>query len=280
MGSTKEKIYLEQETGALRYLGVYYATKKQDKAIFNIIKKEITTVVDVLKRKRISDLITAYVIKIVLLPKIEYQMQNTFLTDIQCNILSSLYFKIFKHKVPMAQTVPNVIVSIPRSYNIKSVKDLQQIAHTSCLINCLNNPSTLGRVTCIRLKHFQINNWIPENILTALSLGKTDCRNNLLAKILIMTKKEKLQIVSNHWQHVFDWEGGTVAIKHFLDNEDIYRSNRKSMRDKRIMYINQIYDRANDRILNWYLISKITNSPPRGRIPNWYKQCVGRFKDR
>lgn len=126
-------------------------------------------------------------------------MQNTFLTDKQCESLSFMYFKVIKHIIPTVYTAPNVMLSISHPYNIKSVKKLQQIAHTTCLINCLNNTSTLGRVACIRLKQFQINNWIPKNILTTQILGKVDYKYNMLGKILVMTKEENLQIHSSHW---------------------------------------------------------------------------------
>lgn len=147
---------------------------QQDKGIYDIIRREICAIVDIIKWKQISDLVATYVIKKVLLRRIEYQMQNIFLTNKQCDAFNSIYFKAFKHIISIAQTALNIILSIFYPYNIKSVKELKQIAHTSGFINCLNNPSTLGRITCICLKQFQINNWIPENILMTQSLGKVD----------------------------------------------------------------------------------------------------------
>lgn len=38
------------------------------------------------------------------------------------------------------------------------------------------------------------------------------------------------------------------------------------------MFINKIYDRTNKNLLGWYLISKLVKLPPKGRIPDWYKQ--------
>lgn len=127
-------------------MGAYYAAKAQDKAVSKIIKSEILKVVQIIKRKRISDQIAAYVIKKVLLPRIEYRMQNTFLTEQQCEKLSSLYFGAFKHILSLARTAPNTMITMPYPYDIKSVRDLQRIAHTNTLINCLNNTSVLGKL--------------------------------------------------------------------------------------------------------------------------------------
>lgn len=80
-GSNDDKVHPEQKSEVVQYLGIFYATKNQDKDTYNIIKREISAIVDAIKRKWISDLIAAYIVKKVLLPRIEYRMQNTFLTD-------------------------------------------------------------------------------------------------------------------------------------------------------------------------------------------------------
>lgn len=87
-----------------------------------------------------------------------------------------------------------------------------------------------------------------------------------------MTKKNGLQISSDRWQHIFDWEGRRTSIKSCVNDKKIYKKSRLSLRDKQIMFVDQIYDKINGNILDWYLISKLANAPPRGRVPDWYKQ--------
>lgn len=52
-GLKGEKVCPKLEMDVIRYLGIYYTVKHQDKVIFNIIKRKIKTVVEILKWKRI-----------------------------------------------------------------------------------------------------------------------------------------------------------------------------------------------------------------------------------
>lgn len=87
-----------------------------------------------------------------------------------------------------------------------------------------------------------------------------------------MTKREHLQIASHQWEHIFKWKGGKVPIKTWIADKNLYKKSRPSLKDKQIMFVNQIYDNINKKLLSWYLINKLANSTPKGRIPEWYKR--------
>lgn len=88
-----------------------------------------------------------------------------------------------------------------------------------------------------------------------------------------MIKGNNLQIHSSQWQYIFDWEGGHIPISHLINDISIFRYSKKSLWDKQIMFIDQIFDKYNNRLLNWYQINKLSHLPPRGKTLLWYKYC-------
>lgn len=139
-------------TIAILFLGVYFAKSKQEQIIIEKVKQEIQQVINILKRKHLTDEIAGYIIKHIILPRIEYRIQNINLSQPQCDSLLAIYRKYFKHVVGAASTFFNAGLSMPLPYEIKEIDEIQEITQIATLSNCINNQSLLGRLTTIRMK--------------------------------------------------------------------------------------------------------------------------------
>lgn len=97
----------------------------------------------------------------------------------------------------MAQTMPNIILLLSRSYKIKGVDEVLEVTHISTLLNCINNRGMLGRLVLIKLKNFQVDNWISVNILNSPLIKEVKSeKDNFLANTLIATRINYLIIKS------------------------------------------------------------------------------------
>src|SRR5579859_3801802 len=80
-----------------------------------------------------------------------------------------------------------------------------------------------------------------------------------------MNKKE-LGINNKYEEDNWKIEGGNIPVADILRND--YRKHRKSLRNKNIMYVEQIINVHNMLIKHWYELKNST----RGRIPLWWSR--------
>ena len=116
-----EKVPIKKEKETTRFLGVWLTAKAERKAAINLIKKEISTVVNMLKKKKVSLAHLVYINNKVLLPRIEYRLQHCILLKEICNQLQSSIFSLTKNKVSMAKTVANAVLSHKNIVDLKTI---------------------------------------------------------------------------------------------------------------------------------------------------------------
>lgn len=173
-GTKKEEVYPVKTREAVRYLGVFFSEKDQQQTTHKAVKDEINKVLETLKRKRITDVQTSYILSKVMIPRIEYRLANGWLAEHQCIKLLAKYLPFMKRNLDMATSAPNVAITFPDLYMIKSVRQI----HHALLTNALNRDNDLRTTTLIRLKTLQIKNWIPHNILSTKESGHLITNNN------------------------------------------------------------------------------------------------------
>lgn len=67
-GSERAKVFPAKFKETVRYLDVYSSEERQDENIMKLIEKEIHTVINILMRKKLTDLQSTYIINKVLIP--------------------------------------------------------------------------------------------------------------------------------------------------------------------------------------------------------------------
>src|SRR5688572_21780006 len=137
--------------------------------------------------------------------------------------------------------------------------DRQIEAHIANLIIKLNNKGTLGTSTEIRLHQLQTNEWLHDNPLSIWNYNDVNVfKNNIIAQILCIMNTLGLSIDDIGIQkNTFRIEPQGYPIMDILKNE--YRKHKTSLRNKNIMYIEQITYNNIQTFKNWDEISTSFN---------------------
>src|SRR5271155_5627086 len=147
----------------MRIIGIYFLQNSIIAPGRIKIKNDIITITNSLKNKFITPQIATYIYNKVLLSRIEYKLQTTFLTP---NLLFS-YQRIIdstiKHKFSIEQTLPQKLFQNPYLFNIKTISNLQTEVLISNIQYKLSDPSISPYINQ-ELHSIQINNCIPSCI--------------------------------------------------------------------------------------------------------------------
>ncbi|RHZ72488.1 hypothetical protein Glove_242g172 [Diversispora epigaea] len=78
----------------------------------------------------------------------------------------------------------------------------------------------------------------------------------------------QLQMQSNNLFNRLNDKGGNITIEEILDDESQYRLIRKSLRNRQLMFLEQLVSHNGKILLHW---QEITNNDRRGPKPGWFK---------
>ena len=101
----------------------------------------------------------------VIIPKLEYLIQLTYITEKECDMIIASFRKVFKHKLSFPTTAPNSIMDNRNLYNFRNLYDLQLQSKVTNFLIQINADGILGTVTEIRLKQLQSEMITTTNIL-------------------------------------------------------------------------------------------------------------------
>ncbi|CAG8850628.1 13280_t:CDS:1, partial [Racocetra persica] len=115
--STIERIKPKQ---AFRFLGCWFSISKKQTPIYNIIKTETANALTKLKKAKISDKQTIYIINAIIFTRISYRIQNTALLPTVYTHITNIYTNLVKHKAGLATSIPNLTIFHNAIYALKT----------------------------------------------------------------------------------------------------------------------------------------------------------------
>lgn len=268
----KEKINAIGKHDQIRILGVYLAANGKKQYQKNLIEEKVKNTCRILTWKKATDKEIRYIINHVLFPAIEYLLNDIIISKKQCNHLNSMCLKVIKHKAGFAQTAINSMFYLPEGYKLFDIYDRQLQLHIKNLSDRLNKKDNLGNSTIIRLQQFQNYLWTDKEFIKMKDTIKIKDHFNLTASIINLAKEINItwQITKTGTHDLNIPYGGKILIEDIWNNnKKQYEKYKKSLREKRILYIEQIMDINFKNILEWsHIQAKYTKR--KGRIPGWY----------
>src|ERR1700722_16278578 len=96
----------------------------------------------------------------VIIPRIEYRTQLTFLSERECSDIIIPFRKLYKHKLHFSSSLPNATLE---NYSIYRFRDLYEVQLQSKITNFylqINDPGVLGWVMKIRICQLQLQEWL------------------------------------------------------------------------------------------------------------------------
>ena len=190
-------------------------------------------------KKKLTPEQIVYIINTVLVPKIEYKTNILILSENEINSLISIIRKLVRNKIGIANTAPNTFLYKKEIYKLVNFSERQEIKQIELLNYKLADDRLLGLTTKIRIKQLQYDEWLHDNPLEIWNYNDIlTFKNNIIGQILCLMNKKGLGINSKDDEHNWKIEGGNVPLADILRND--YRKHRNSLRNKNIMYVEQI----------------------------------------
>src|SRR5438045_6706674 len=83
-------------------------------------KNEVVDMCNTLRKKLLTDKQLLYLYNMVIIPKLEYRTQLTFLSRRECDNIIKPFRKLFKQKLHLATSIPNAILENKLIYNLET----------------------------------------------------------------------------------------------------------------------------------------------------------------
>src|SRR5437763_14956764 len=122
-------------------------------------------------------------------------MLITILSKEDINELITNIRRLLRNKIGISNTAPNIILSHKELYDLKDLYYRQGELQIVNLLKRLNNPSLVGKLTEIRLRQLQEQEFLHDNTMEIWSYNRINLfKNNIIAKILYITYDLDLNI--------------------------------------------------------------------------------------
>jgi hypothetical protein len=151
--STISVIKTEPMQQATRVLGVWISMTTSKTVVTDQLKEEINKDCNYLWSKKVTDKQMLYIFNTVIVPRLEFKSQLTFISESMIHYITAPFRILFKHKLSMNKCSPNALLTNPLIYNYRDLYDAQIQAKVSNLVIQLNNTSIVGRTTIIRIRN-------------------------------------------------------------------------------------------------------------------------------
>ncbi|CAJ0909887.1 12179_t:CDS:2, partial [Entrophospora sp. SA101] len=200
----------------------------------------------IMKHKHLTDKQILYIFNRVMIPRLEYRLQLTLLSENECKILGAKCRKLFKQKVGLASTVTNAVTNTHTIYNLCDLWDCQVQHHITNLCVRLNDNGIMGKISKIKLHQLQLNLCLPKSPLESWNYSVSHLhlfKNNLMAGILCIAKFFKFSL-----RTTYDFESFIIKV----------------------LYLDQILCCEGTHLLSWKQAVLRLKINICGRKPKWF----------
>jgi hypothetical protein len=175
---------------SIRILGVWFNTNNSRKYVKKQAYTEVSSICNTISKKLITDKHLLYIYNMVIIPRIEYKTQLTYLSKHECDSITSPFRKTFKHKLNFSISAPNAIIQNQQIYKFHDLYQVQLQSKINNFIIQINDTSILGEITDIRLKQIQTRYWLQKSPLSDWHLTKPNYRlyNNFIKSMISLCK--------------------------------------------------------------------------------------------
>ena len=119
------------------------------------IQEEAEGAIKRLKRAKITEKQTVYIVNMVILARIAYRVQNMMIPLAIADKITRQYMTVTKNKAELAITVPNSTINHYMIYGLKTVQEKQALQHIATMFKQLNHKGFAKSTLMIRLQQMQ-----------------------------------------------------------------------------------------------------------------------------
>ncbi|EXX54338.1 hypothetical protein RirG_235420 [Rhizophagus irregularis DAOM 197198w] len=236
----------------MRILGVYFNIELDGNYLMFKIKNEIDHLVNLMYKKKITDKYILYIFNRIIIPRVEYWSQVMALSKIQTEALIIPFRRMFKNTLKFARSAPNAILDNPYIYGYRDFYDNQLQAKITDFCIQLNDNGLLGKITEIRLKSLQDQLWTSRPLIEKLPYNRIlhTRKNNYILNMLLLCYDNNISL-ENLDNNIFpSIKGGKIPLEDVVVNA-YYSKHRERLREKNILFLDQIILGDKSRLLLW-----------------------------
>jgi len=264
-----DTLFLVEKDFPVRSLGIYVTETGSKKFQRDRLKKSTDYMAYLLRGKPITDTQAIYIFNMVVIPMLEYNLNDMVLTETECAKITTKFLSVIKNKACLTCTTPNALMFAREAYNVCNLWDRQLQMHSSNLLNRLNDKGAMGFTTRIRLQNLQNLFWSKISVLTSSDVVRTSRNQSLINDILKICKEHNIRFqTSDNITDSLIIKGGNISIEEMLHEFNCYHQYQKSLRVRQILYLEQLTSYNGKRLLQW---QEITGNNRRGPKPGWFK---------
>ncbi|KAF0540279.1 reverse transcriptase [Gigaspora margarita] len=138
-----------------KILGCWFAKGPTDTFVSKKIQEEAEGATKKLKRARITEKQTVYIVNIVILAKLVYRVQNIVIPRMVAEKIIRQYTTVIKNKARLALTVPNSTINHYMIYGLKTVWKKQALQQIAMMHRQLNHAEFRNSTLMIRLQQIR-----------------------------------------------------------------------------------------------------------------------------
>ncbi|GET66400.1 RNA-directed DNA polymerase from mobile element jockey-like [Rhizophagus irregularis DAOM 181602=DAOM 197198] len=235
-------------TTSFRFLGVWFNIKSSRDFVKKQLKRECCSFAVTIRPAKLFAKQVVYLHNTVLIPKLEYRMQVTHLSESDCHLITRSIRSVVKHKANFSRSLPNPILFL---------------SHALGLINLL---SLIQYNFLIPISPLLIKYWSIWSSFFSFKKDYIACTIALLSSTsfcLLHTQLLKLPNLTLLNGHVPLFECMTPKA---------FKAYFPILRKRQLFYLSQLVTPQGTHLISWkaYYDNLVGRRGP-GRIPYWYK---------
>jgi ribonuclease HI len=276
MGTPPEKVQGHKELAQVRFLGVWLSKTRQRQNNIKRGKKEVLSIVHMLRYKKISVSQAVYINNKILLPRLEYKLMNTMLNKKTCEEIQQPFLKLIKWKAGVASTSPNIVVVHPNLIGAMPLWNRHMEHHWTEWVIRMNDPGALGETTRLRLMQGQLDMGCPASILETqcMQMKHSILIKNLTLSVLSKAKEYGIEIISN--EYTKDWNLRVEAVDEIQIREILatrkFTGSIESMTRAGVWYTSQLLDKEGKHMITWRQLKNLRSLSSKGNKALWFRE--------
>ena len=205
----------------MRYLSIWISARYNKNFVKKQIVTKISSFIDKLKYKPLTDKQLRYLNNMVLIPRLEYRSKLIILSEKECDALYRPMRLLIKQKLKLRKCTPNATLHSKLSYGFNDLNSNAIQAKIQQFINIINAPiedSVLGKSSIIRLKQLQSQFWLYDNPLVCWPKANRHIRHdNFISNILTTYFLSDFSfITSSYLKELFLLKGGNFSLQNII----------------------------------------------------------------
>src|SRR6266542_2665995 len=260
---------------AFRFLGVWFDFLPNSSFVSKQLANEYKTFSTLLQYKPLSNKQLTYLHNVVLIPKLEYRAQVSFLSSNACTKIVSPFKSLFKRKVKLASCIPDVALYASNGYKITNLYNHLLKCILARLYNLFNSPDLPTNFILIDLLKLRFILGIPYSPTQVIDWSPWLTKRKLLHHYLIhsfqaLSLQNLTFDLSPTLLDLLSIKGGTHALCDIFPQ--IHAKYLTQLLDKHLFYLSQLVDHDGTYIQSWAELC--LNYKFHHRIPIWFKTLL------